>query len=189
MSEPSIVPPHTRTIVELGIGDGRVLEALAASDPGTVYIGIEIDRKLCQDAKSRIRLQNAFVMEGSFVDIVPRFPDESIDGFIAILPDSAFIDEKKEESWKPFYRQVYAKLKKPGAFRLVTEITDELLQPVSNDSFDRWSIWLTSTFRSIGFAAADMKEGSPEGYSSRCLDQFRGDKARIRMLTVDFAKS
>ena len=189
MSEPPIVPPHTRTIVELGMGDGRVLGALAARDPETVYIGIEIDKKSCQEAKALIHLQNAFVVEGSFADIVPRFPDESVDGFIAILPDPAFIDEKKEESWKPFYRQIYAKLKRPGAFRLVTEITDELLQPVGNDAFDRWSIWLTSTFRSIGFATADIKEGSPEGYSSRCLDQFRGDRERIRMLTVDFAKS
>lgn len=189
MSEPSIVPPHTRTIVELGMGDGRVLEALAAKDPETVYIGIEIDAELCRQAKARINLQNAFVMEGSFAEIVPRFPDESIDGFIAVLPDPAFIDEKKEESWTPFYRQVYAKLKKPGAFRLVTEITDELLQPVSNDAFDRWSIWLLAAFRSIGFAMAGMGEGSPQEYSSRCLDQFRGDKERIRMLTVDFAKS
>lgn len=189
MSEPSIVPQHTRTIVELGMGDGRVLEALATSDPETVYIGVEIDRELCSQARERIRLQNVFVMEGSFADIVPRFPDETIDGFIAILPDPAFIDEKNEESWMPFYMQVHAKLKRPGAFRLVTEMTDELLQPVGNDAFDRWSTWLVAAFKSMGFVAAGMKEGAPEGYSSRCLDQFKGDSERIRMLTLDFVKA
>lgn len=185
----SIVPPHTRTIVELGMGDGQVLEALALKDPETVYIGIDIDRQQCEQAKSRIKLQNVFIVSGSFEDIVSKFPDESIDGFIAVLPDPAFIDEKKEQSWSPFYKTVYAKLKKPGALRLVTEITDELLQPVSDGTFDLWSIWLVNVFRSLGFVVADMREGSPEEFSSRCLDQFRADTARIRLLTLDLAKA
>lgn len=189
MSEPSIVPKHTRTIVELGMGDGRVLQSLAEKDPETVYIGIELDRNQCEDAKSRLHLQNAFVIQGSFADVVPRFPNESIDGFIAILPDPSFIDQKKEEQWRPFYEAVYAKLKRPGAFRIVTEITDELLQPVSKDAFDLWSVWLAETFRSIGFKVADMKEEAPEEYSSRCLDQFRGDPERIRIVTIDLVKS
>ncbi|HVX03234.1 MAG TPA: methyltransferase domain-containing protein [Nitrososphaera sp.] len=188
-SSPAIVPPHTRTIVELGSGDCRLLEALAEKDPQTVYIGIELDAEQCKQAKSRVsRLQNAFVMQGSFEEIIPRLPDCSVDGFIAVLPDPAFIDEKKEEKWKPLYLAVYAKLKKPGAFRLVAEVTDELLQPVSNEAFDRWSIWLVSAFRSAGFKVAAMTEGSPAEYSSRCLDQFRGDPERIRMATLDLVK-
>lgn len=186
--EPALVPPHTRTIVELGSGDYALLEALAEKDPETIYLGIELDDKQCRQARSRIDLQNVFVLQGSFEEIVPRLPDESIDGFIAVLPDPAFIDEKKEEKWKPFYRHVYAKLKKPGAFRLVTEITDAILQPVSNEEYDRWSIWLVSAFRSIGFKVAGMIEGSPVEYSSRCLDQFRGDPERIRIATLDFVK-
>ena len=188
MSEPSIVPPHTRTIVELGMGDGRLLESLAKSDPETIYIGIELDGEQCAQAKSRFRLQNVFVMHGSFEDIVARFPDNSIDGFIAVLPDPAFIDEKKEEQWRSFYKNVYAKLKRPGAFRLVTEITDELLQPVGNDAFDLWTVWLVETFRSLGFKVADLYEGAPAEYSSRCLDQFKGDPERIRMMTLELAK-
>lgn len=188
MSDLSVVPKHTRTIVELGMGDGRLIESLAQNDPQTVYIGIELDRDQCAQAGSRIRLQNAFVIQGSFEEIVAKFPDNSVDGFIAVLPDPAFIDEKKEEQWRPLYKTVHAKLNRPGAFRLVTEITDELLQPVSNDAFDRWTVWLAETFRSLGFQVADLKEGPPEGYSSRCLDQFRGDPARIRMLTLDLSK-
>ncbi len=186
--EPALVPPHPRTIVELGSGNYALLEALAEKDPETIYLGIELDGKQCQQARSRINLQNVFVMHGSFEEILPRLPDESIDGFIAILPDPVFIDEKKEERWKPLYCDVYAKLKKPGAFRLVTEITDEILQPVSNEAYDRWSIWLVSAFRSIGFKVAGMIEGSPGEYSSKCLDQFRGDPERIRMITLDFVK-
>lgn len=188
MSEPSVVQPHTRTIVELGMGAGRVLAALAENDPETIYIGIELDGEQCDSARAQISLQNVFVMRGSFADIVPRFPNESVDGFIAILPDPSFIDQNKEEQWRPFYKDVYAKLKRPGAFRLVTEITDELLQPVGQDAFDLWTVWLAETFRSVGFSVADMREGSPPEYSSRCLDQFRGDSERIRMVTIDFVK-
>ena len=187
-SEPSIVPPHTRTIVELGMGDGQLIESLAKGDPETIYVGVELDTQQCAQAKSRMRLQNVFVVQGSFEDIVARFPDNSIDGFIAVLPDPAFIDEKREEQWRPFYRAVHAKLKKPGAFRLVTEITDELLQPVSNGAFDRWTVWLVETFKSLGFEVADLYEGPPPEYSSRCLDQFRGDPERIRMMTLELAK-
>jgi tRNA G46 methylase TrmB len=187
--ELSLAPPHTRTIVELGCGDGRLLQALAERDPQTVYIGIELDGDQYTQAKSRINyLQNVFFLQASFEEIVPRLPDSSIDGFIAVLPDPQFIDEKKEERWRPFYKAVYAKLKKPGAFRLVTEVTDELFEPVSNEAFDRWSIWLVSAFRSVGFKVAGMTEGSPAEYSSRCLDQFRGDTERIRMATLDFVK-
>lgn len=188
MSEPAIVPPHTRTIVELGSGDGRILHALAEKDPQTVYIGIELDPEQCRQAKTLNHLQNAFVVQGSFTDLVPKMPDGSVDGFIAVLPDPLYIDEKKEEKWRPFYKTVYAKLKSPGAFRLVTEITDELLQPVNRDEFDRWTVWLLETFRSIGFQVAEVIEGPPEEYSSRCLDQFKGDSERIKMLTIDFAK-
>ncbi|WP_415282497.1 hypothetical protein [Candidatus Nitrososphaera sp. FF02] len=188
MSEPDIVPPHTRTIVELGSGDGRVLHALAQKDPQTVYIGIEVDAGQCRQAKALDYLQNLFITQGSFEDLVAKMPNGSIDGFIAVLPDPSYIDEKKEEQWRPFYKIVYAKLKSPGAFRLVTEITDELLQPVGRDEFDRWTVWLLETFRSLGFQVAEVTEGSPEEYSSRCLDQFRGDPERIKMLTVDFVK-
>jgi tRNA G46 methylase TrmB len=171
------------------MGDGRLLESLAKSDPQTIYIGIELDGGQCAQAKSRLRLQNVFVMHGSFEDIVSRFPDNSIDGFIAVLPDPAFISDKKEAQWRPFYKTVHAKLKKPGAFRLVTEITDELLQPVSNDAFDLWTVWLVETFRSLGFKVADLREGVPAEYSSRCLDQFKGDPERIRMITIELAKA
>jgi tRNA G46 methylase TrmB len=170
------------------MGDGRLLESLAKGAPQTIYIGIELDGEQCAQAKSRLRLQNVFVMHGSFEDIVARFPDNSIDGFIAVLPDPAFIDEKKEEQWRPFYKTVHAKLKTPGAFRLVTEITDELLQPVSNDAFDLWTVWLVETFRSLGFKVADLYEGAPAEYTSRCLDQFKGDPERIRMMTLELAK-
>lgn len=175
--------------VELGMGDGRVLEGFAQLDPKSLFVGIELDSKQCDQARSRITLPNVTILNGSFEEIVPKFPDHSVDLFIAVLPDPAYIDEKKERSWKPFYRTVYSKLKRGGAFRLVTEITDELLQPVSDAQYEEWSGRIKSIFQSIGFSITGGQEGASIEYSSRCLDQFRGDPERIRIMTLELAKT
>lgn len=181
-SSPSMVT------VELGMGDGRLLESLAKRHSNSLHIGIEIDNEQCSQAQSRITLVNVAIMSGSFEDIVPTFPDESVDCFMAILPDPAFIDEKKQDRWKPFYKIVYSKLKSGGNLMLVTEITDELLQPVSDEVYTKWITWLKVCFLSIGFVLADQHEGAPAQYSTRCLDQFRGDPELIRMITLEFTK-
>jgi tRNA G46 methylase TrmB len=177
-----------RVIVELGMGDGRLVESLAKRDSRSLYVGIELDEDQCRQAQSRIALSNVIILSGSFEDIVPTFPDNSVDRFIAVLPDPGFIDEKKQDRWKPFYKLVYSKLKLGGTLELVTEITDELLQPVSNEQYRKWAAWLRASFLSIGFILKSQHEGAPARYSSRCLDQFRGDAERIRMATLELAK-
>jgi hypothetical protein len=79
-------------------------------------------------------------------------------------------------------------LKNSGTLELVTEITDELLQPVSDEAYERWASWLKSTFHSIGFSLKSQQKLAPEQYLSRCLDQFRGDPERIRMITLELEK-
>jgi tRNA G46 methylase TrmB len=180
---------YSKVIVELGMGDGRLLEALATHNNNSLYIGIELDSTQCRHAKSRISsLSNVVIMNGSFEDLVPTILDESISQFIMVLPDPAFIDEKREEQWKLFYKIVYSKLKKGGTLRLITELTDEILQPVSDEQFLRWAYWLESSFISLGFALASRNEGAPKEYLSSCLEQFRGDPQRIRMITLDLHK-
>jgi tRNA G46 methylase TrmB len=179
---------YPRLVVELGMGDGILLETLAKHDGNSIYIGIERDNEKCGQARSRIDHSNVIIMNSSFEDIVPTFLNESIDQFIVVLPDPAFIDEKKEERWKPFYKSVYYKLKKQGSLVLVTELTDELLQPVSNDQYFAWAEWLKSCFLSLGFTLANQLEGAPGQYLSRCIKQFRGDPERIRMITLDLLK-
>jgi tRNA G46 methylase TrmB len=179
---------YPRLVVELGMGDGRLLETLAKRDRNSIYIGIELDDEQFGQAQSRITLPNVIIMNSSFEDIVPTFLDESIDQFIAVLPDPAFVDEKREEHWKPFFKSVHSKLKKEGRLRLVTELTDELLQPVSDDRYSTWADWLKSCFISLGFTLAAQQEGAPRQYRSRCIEQFRGDSERIRMITLDLLK-
>jgi tRNA G46 methylase TrmB len=178
-----------RVVVELGMGDGRLLEKLAKADAGSLYIGIEISADEFGQAQSRISLENALLLNGSFTDLIRAFPDNSIDMFMAILPDPSFIDRGKRDVWQPFYAQVLLKLKSGGTLQLVTELTDELLQPVSDSSFQEWKEWLVETFTSIGFIVTDLLSDAPAEYSSRCLDQFLGDRLRIRIVTMNLTKT
>ena len=179
---------YPRILVELGMGDGRLLERLAKADDRSLYIGIEIDETQCGQARARLSAENIMLLCGSFEDFVPTLPDCSVDMFIAVLPDPGFIDRGRYNIWKPFYANVLFKLKRGGTLQLVTELTDELLQPVNNDSYHEWTEWLTQTFASIGFTVAGLHDDAPPEYSSRCLEQFRGDTQRIRIVTMNLTK-
>jgi cyclopropane fatty-acyl-phospholipid synthase-like methyltransferase len=183
-----ILKSSKNVVVELGMGDGRLLEKLARSNPNFTYIGIELDKQQYEDAKSRIDLKNVILLHGSFEDLVPTFPDNSVDRVISILPDPSFIDQIKQQKWQPFYRIVYSKLKKYGSFYLATEITDDLLLPISDEVYNKWVEWLIITFQSIGFELTYKKEDIPTGYSTRCIDWFRHDSQRIRIVTLNFIK-
>jgi hypothetical protein len=179
---------YERIVVELGMGDGRLLESLADGDKRTLFVGIEIDKSQFSQANTRISADNVMLLEGSFEILVPNFPDKSIDTFLAVLPDPAFIDRTKYDAWKGFYLQVLAKLKPGGTLRLVTELTDELLQPVTEPQYWDWVSWLKQAFSSLGFSLENINEQAPAEYQSRCLDQFRGDTNRIKMVTIDLRK-
>lgn len=179
---------YPRVLVELGMGDGRLLESLAKKDPRSLHAGIEIDSAQFHLAKSRISADNIVLLQGSFEQLVPELPDGCVDFFLAVLPDPAFIDPGKHDSWIKFYKDLYGKLKPGGIFRLVTELTDELLQPVSYANYQDWIMWLERSFVSLGFSVASRVNGSPAEYQTRCLVQFRGDPNRIKIVTIDFRK-
>jgi tRNA G46 methylase TrmB len=188
MLPPERLAIYPRLIVELGMGDGRVLESLARSDTQSLFVGIEIDAALCDAARSRISSRNVLVVNGSIEDIVPALQDGSVDTFVAVLPDPAFIDRDRRTSWEQVYAQIYRKLKAGGMLQLVTELTDELLQPVDAGKYREWVLWLELTFESLGYITDGVTDGAPAEYSSRCLDQFRGDPERIRLVTMSFTK-
>ena len=180
---------YSRIIVELGMGNGKLLESLAKDDACSLYLGIELKSELCDQARSRITVDNNLqIMNGSFEEVILDFPDASVDRFMCVLPDPVYIDEKRQQEWAPLYRTVHAKLKNSGTFQLITELTNDLLQPVSHSEYSTWANWLHATFSSIGFLILNQYEGAPAGYFSRCLDQFRGDTKRIRITTLEMGK-
>ena len=179
-----------KVIVELGMGDGRLLKAISENDHDNnyFYIGIEVDKSQYEQAISQNKLVNVRLLNGSFEDMLPAFSDNSLYRVISILPDPKYIDQLEEHKWKYLYKIVYEKLENYGTLELVTEITDDLLQEVSDQVYNKWIEWLKSTFQSIGFKEITSREGAPPEYSSRCIDQFRADPKRIRMVTLDLKK-
>jgi Putative methyltransferase len=179
-----------KVIVELGMGDGRLLKTISENDHdnNSFYIGIEVDKSQYEQAISQIKLVNVKLLNGSFEDILPAFSDNSLYRVISVLPDPKYIDQLKEHKWKYLYKIVYEKLKNYGTLELVTEITDDLLQGVPDQVYYKWIEWLKYTFQSMGFQRVTSREGAPPEYSSRCIDQFRADPKRIRMVTLDLQK-
>lgn len=179
-----------KVIVELGMGDGRLLKTISENDHdnNSFYIGIEVDKSQYEQAISQIKRVNVKLLNGSFEDILPAFSDNSLYRVISVLPDPKYIDQLKEHKWKYLYKIVYEKLKNYGTLELVTEITDDLLQEVSDQVYNKWIEWLKYTFQSMGFKRITSREGAPPEYSSRCIDQFRADPKRIRMVTLDLKK-
>ena len=188
----------SKVIIEFGMDDGRLLKKLVEEDHDikldrnntrVTYIGIELDRKQFKIAESRMKDdKNVILLNSSFEEILPMFPDGSVDQILDVLPDPTYIDSPYQNSWQAFYEIVYLKLKTGGLLRLVTEITDDLLEPVSDKAYKSWVQWLSEIFQSLGYVIKDCKEGPPVEYSSRCLTQFRGDAERIRIVTLDLVK-
>ena len=181
---------YSKVIVELGIGNGQLLEKIAGDDRDvhTIYIGVEINANLYDMAKSRIGLSNVILIKGSYEAVIATFPDNSIDKVISILPSPQFIDQSKQDIWESFYKCLFTKLKKNGLFQLVTELTNDLFEPVSDDMYNDWVTWLICTFNGMGYKVLSKKDGPPRGYSTRYLDQFKGDSKRIKILTLNLKK-
>ena len=189
----------SKVIVEFGMGDGRLLKKFVekgsdiklktntAATP--TYVGIELDRKQFEVAEGHLKPnENVILLNASFEEVLSMFPDGSIDQILDVLPDPAFIDKPNQNRWHPFYEIVYSKLKTGGLLRLVTEITNDLLEPVPDEVYDNWVSWLSGVFRSIGFTIRYCSDRAPQEYSTRCLTQFMGDPERIRMVTLDLLK-
>ena len=186
----SIISKYEKVIVELGSGDGRLLKKLVEDETSrnTLAIGIELDTSQYEKSCDLIEKNSMHFINNSFELLLPDFPDESIDSIISVLPAPRYIDIDFQELWVPFYQIVLKKLKETGSLILVTELTDDLFQPVSPSDFVAWKYWLESVFISIGFKLRTI-DGVPSNFSSQFLDQFKADPERIKIVTLIMRKN
>lgn len=186
----SIISKYEKVIVELGSGDGRLLKKLVGDETSKniLAIGIELDTSQYEKSCDLIEKNNMHFINNSFEVLLPDFPDESIDSIISVLPAPRYIDSDFQELWVPFYQIVLKKLKETGSLILVTELTDDLFQPVSASDSVAWKYWLESVFISIGFKLKTI-DGVPSNFSSQFLDQFKGDPERIKIVTLIMRKN
>ena len=186
----SIISKYEKVFVELGSGDGRLLKKLVGYETSRniLAIGIELDTSQYEKSCDLMEKNNIHFVNNSFEVLLPDFPDESIDSIISVLPAPRYIDSDYQELWVPFYQIVLKKLKETGSLILVTELTDDLFQPVSASDFVAWKYWLESVFISIGFKLRTI-DGVPPNFSSQFLDQFKGDPERIKIVTMIMRKN
>jgi SAM-dependent methyltransferase len=178
-------------LVELGMGDGQLLNKIIEYEksPNTCYVGIEIDQNQIQEARDKLRGENVCLINESFEKVLSYFPDNYVDEFIFVLPPPSYIDKSMENEWILLYQNICKKLKEKGTLTIVTEIINDLLEPVSDIEFRSWRNWLSSKFVTIGFIIKEMFDDSPCHYSSHFLDQFKGNRLRIKLITLILAKS
>jgi tRNA G46 methylase TrmB len=189
-----------RIILELGCGDGLLLrkllevertgETVQNNSSESFYIGIERDNLKYNKARSVLeRFSNVKLLNGSFEVLIHEFSDCSIDKIISVLPDPEFIDIQNQCQWKNFYSVLNRKLVANGSLRIVTELIDDLLQPVTADAYDTWVQEIIEIFRDLGFSLTQVLDGSPLEYESECLKRFKQDPQRIRLASFDFTKT
>ena len=181
---------YKKIIIEIGSGDGRLLINLAKFyDKNKIFlIGIEIDKEQYSCSYEKIKESNKnnieFINE-PFENVFLKLDDNSINTVISVLPHPLYIDKIHQDKWSLIYKIVLKKIKRGGFFILVTELTDELLQPVSHTDYISWRKWLVETFSSIGFKIIRIiDEGAPLCFSSHYLDKFKNDPQRIKIISL-----
>jgi phospholipid N-methyltransferase len=183
------IPKDKRLVLELGMGDGNLIKLLSEKEDQDYYfIGIEKNESYFNKAKYGIKSQNVKILNTLFESVLPLFEDNSIYKVISVLPDPKYIDMNYKSNWEILYKIIYKKLVKQGKFILITEITDELLQPVSNNKFYKAVENLKQIFQSIGFIVVNAFEGYQENYMTSFLQEFSGDPKRIRIINFEFTK-
>ncbi len=182
---------HSKIIVEIGSGDGRLISNLASLyhvDDNVLFIGIEVDEIQYGKSCTQIKRGNVQFINDKFERVLASFPDETVDTVISVLPHPDYIDRTHQQKWAPDYKVILDKMKPCGNFILVTEITDELFEPVSISDYEDWKRWVVETFGLIGFDVAKVMDGAPLYFSSHYLDKFKNDPQRIKIITLIMAK-
>jgi tRNA G46 methylase TrmB len=179
-----------KVVIEIGIGDGQLLNGVIdyEKSPNTCYIGLEIESSQICKARDRMSGKNIFLVNESIEEVIPSLPDDSVDQFIFVLPPPIYIDRELESQWTLLYQKIFKKLKEKGNLTLVTEVTNDLLEPVSNDEFMSWKTWLASVFVTLGFSLVGVPNECPLHYRSHFLEQFKADQLRIKITTLILEK-
>lgn len=189
---------YDKIIIEIGSGDGRLLHNLSNlyDRDKVLLIGIEIDHAQYIDSCIGIdgdeeweKNKNIQFINEPFEDVLANFNDNSVDTVISVLPHPKYIDPINQNTWIPIYKTILDKIKVCGYFILVTELIDELLQPVSPSNYIVWKRWLIKTFSLMGFEICRIIDGgAPSYFSSHYLDKFMNDPERIKIISLIMIK-
>ena len=121
---------HARLVLEIGFGDGETLVAMAAADPETDYLGVEvhlpgIGHLLLQAAKAE--LTNLRILRADAFDVLERrLPDRCLDRVQIFFPDPwpKLRHHKRRLIQFPLIALLVRKLKIGGQLHIATDCED-----------------------------------------------------------------
>ena len=114
-------------VLEIGIGDGETLLALAAAQPGTDFLGVEVHRPgigHCLLGIESSGLTNVRLVAHDAVEVLAQqLPDGSLDEVLLYFPDPwpKKRHHKRRIVQPGFVELIARKLKPGGTFRLATD--------------------------------------------------------------------
>ncbi len=178
-------------VFEIGSGDGRLLKNIANlfnKIDNILFIGTETDSSLYLNYCRKLNSKNICFLNEPFEQVLLQISSNTLDVVFSILPCPKYIDKNRQEEWTPIYSLILNRMKEKGFLILVTELIDEILQPVSLNDYLLWKKWISDTFCSIGFKIVGIIDGIPQCFSSYCIDQFTNDPQRIKIMTLMMIK-
>jgi len=126
----ALFPDCERVVVEIGFGMGMATSEIAAANPGTGYLGIEVFRagvgKLLSEIERR-ELTNVRIIAHDAVEVCRQMiPDGSLDGVHIFFPDPwpKKRHHKRRLVQPPFTSLISRKLKRGGYLYTVTDWDD-----------------------------------------------------------------
>lgn len=153
----ALFPDCRRFALEIGFGMGLSLAELAAREPETGFIGIEVHRpgvgKLLALAEEA-GLNNLRVFCADAVDVLQRcIPDQSLDLVMLFFPDPwpKKRHQKRRLVQAPFVAALRAKLRNGGVFHLATD----------------WEDYATQMLEVLGAAPGWRNVAGPVGFAPR----------------------
>jgi tRNA (guanine-N7-)-methyltransferase len=122
----ALFPGLSRHVVEIGFGNGHATLEIAAADPSTGFLGIEVHPPgvghLLMKLKER-GLTNLKVLRHDAIEVVYSLASESVDAFHVFFPDPW--PKKKHNKRRllqlPFLAELARSLKPGGLFYLATD--------------------------------------------------------------------
>ena len=121
---------EAKRVLEIGFGDGRSLSAMAAANPDTDYIGVEVHRpgvgSLLQQIE-QLGLTNVRIISADVMEVLNNMmPDNSLDSVYLFFPDPWHKKRhhKRRLVQPTFVELIRRKLRAGGIFHVATDWQD-----------------------------------------------------------------
>lgn len=134
-----------RVVCEIGFGTGEAAAALAAAEPGTGLLAVDVHTPGVGDLLMRAvetPLRNVRVVHGDALEVLAALPDDCLTGVRTFFPDPwPKARHHKRRLVQPAVLDVVARVLRPGGWwHLATDWTDYVEHIVATFAADpRWS--------------------------------------------------